>query len=69
MSHLSDCQAVLDYFGGLEPYTEQSSTKRSSATGMATKLQDDGTVFRRSDIWEIETETMPFGKELEVAMP
>ncbi len=37
--------------------------------GTATKLQDDGTIFGRSNVQEIETEIMPFGKELKVAAP
>ncbi len=36
---------------------------------MVTVLQDDRTILRRSDVWKAENETMPFGKELEVAMP
>ncbi len=36
---------------------------------MATMLQGSGTIFGRSDVWKMETETMPFGKELEMAMP
>ncbi len=47
---------------------KRSGAKGSGAARTATLLQMDGTAFRRSDIWKIEMETLPFRKELEMAM-
>ncbi len=69
MSHWSDRQTILDCLVNGGTICRWSSVKRSNAVGMATVLQVEHAIFRRSDIRKSKSETKPFGKELEMAMP